>query len=305
MKILRTPDERFDNLPGFAYTPNYLEDLPGYEGLRLHYVDEGPRGSEHVFLCLHGEPTWSYLYRRMIPVFTKAGHRVVAPDYFGFGRSDKPIDEAVYTFTFHRDSLMRFIERLDLRAITLVCQDWGALLGLTLPMDMLGRFKRLLLMNGALGTGDVRLNAGFLEWREWVRGRPDMDVGKLMGQTCPHLTAGERAAYSAPFPGVHCNAGVRRFPEMVPDHPDAQGAAISRHARDWWRHEWSGPSFMAVGVQDRILGLEVMRQVRKLISGCPPPFEVQEAGHFLQEWGESVAAKALEVFKQTPSRELE
>ncbi|MEE4379988.1 MAG: alpha/beta fold hydrolase, partial [Candidatus Competibacteraceae bacterium] len=217
--------------------------------------------------------------------------------FFGFGRSDKLTDGAVYTFTFHRNALMRFIERLDLRAITLVCQDWGALLGLTLPMDMPERFGRLLIMNGALGTGDVRLNEGFLEWREWVRSRPDMDVGKLMGLTCPHLTDPERAAYSAPFPDVRYKAGVRRFPDMVPDHPDAEGAEISRRARDWWRNEWNGPSFMAVGVQDRILGPDVMRQVRKLIKGCPPPFEVQEAGHFVQEWGESVATKALEAFE--------
>ncbi len=133
MKILRTPDERFDNLPGFAYAPSYMEDLPGYEGLRLHYVDEGPRGSKHSFLCLHREPTQSYLHRRMIPVFTTAGHRVVSPDYFGFGRSDKPVEDAGYTFTFQRNSEMRFIERLDLRAITLVCQDWGAAAANRLP----------------------------------------------------------------------------------------------------------------------------------------------------------------------------
>lgn len=299
MNILRTPDERFQNLPGFAYAPNYMENLPGYEGLRFHYVDEGPRDAAQVFLCLHGEPTWSYLYRRMIPVFTEAGHRVVAPDYFGFGRSDKPVDDAVYTFTFHRDSLMRFIERLDLRAMTLVCQDWGALLGLTLPIDMPGRFERLLMMNGALATGDVRLNTGFLEWRAWTREHPDMDIAKLMERTCPHLTAEECAAYAAPFPDQRYKAGVRRFPDMVPDHPDADGAAVARRARDWWRYEWSGPSFMAVGVQDPILGPDVMRQVRKLIRGCPPPLEVQEAGHFVQEWGEGVAAKALETFKQS------
>lgn len=299
MKILRTPDERFQNLPGFAYAPNYMENLPGYEGLRFHYVDEGPRDAAQVFLCLHGEPTWSYLYRRMIPVFTEAGHRVVAPDYFGFGRSDKPVDDAVYTFTFHRDSLIRLIERLDLRAMTLVCQDWGALLGLTLPIDMPGRFERLLMMNGALATGDVRLNTGFLEWRAWTREHPDMDIAKLMERTCPHLTAEECAAYAAPFPDQRYKAGVRRFPDMVPDYPDADGAAVARRARDWWRHEWSGPSFMAVGVQDPILGPDVMRQVRKLIRGCPPPLEVQEAGHFVQEWGEGVAAKALETFKQS------
>lgn len=231
MNILRTPDERFQNLPGFAYAPNYMENLPGYEGLRFHYVDEGPRDAAQVFLCLHGEPTWSYLYRRMIPVFTEAGHRVVAPDYFGFGRSDKPVDDAVYTFTFHRDSLMRFIERLDLRAMTLVCQDWGALLGLTLPIDMPGRFERLLMMNGALATGDVRLNTGFLEWRAWTREHPDMDIAKLMERTCPHLTAEECAAYAAPFPDQRIKPAFGAFPTWfqtilmptAPPLPDARG----------------------------------------------------------------------------------
>ena len=122
---LRTPEERFDGLPGFDYTPNYVEDLPGYAGLRMHYLDEGPKDARHVFLCLHGEPTWSYLYRKMIPVFTAAGHRVIAPDLFGFGRSDKPMDDEAYQFEFHRRSLLLFIETLGLQGITLVCQDWG------------------------------------------------------------------------------------------------------------------------------------------------------------------------------------
>jgi pimeloyl-ACP methyl ester carboxylesterase len=125
MKILRTPDERFASLPGFDYAPRYFEDLPGYDTLRMHYVDEGPAAAP-VFLCLHGQPTWSYLYRRMIPPFLASGARVVAPDLFGFGRSDKPADEATYTYSFHRDSLLRFVERLDLRDVTLVCQDWDS-----------------------------------------------------------------------------------------------------------------------------------------------------------------------------------
>ena len=134
MEILRTPEERFAKLPGFTFAPHYFEDFSGYEGIRIHYVDEGPRDAQHVFLCLHGEPTWSYLYRKMIPVFTAAGNRAVALDFVGFGRSDKPADESFYTFTFHREVLRRFIERLDLRNITLVCQDWGGLLGMTMPM---------------------------------------------------------------------------------------------------------------------------------------------------------------------------
>jgi len=154
MNILRTADERFANFSGFDHEPRYLNDLPGYAGLRMHYVDEGPRDAE-VFLCLHGEPTWSFLYRRMIPVFTGAGFRVIAPDLFGFGRSDKPADDAVYTFDFHRGALKALIDELDLENITLVCQDWGGLLGLTLPMEMAQRFTRLLVMNTTLGTGDA------------------------------------------------------------------------------------------------------------------------------------------------------
>ena len=134
--VLKTPDERFLELSDFPYDPVYIDNLKGFEGLRMHYVDEGPQGADHIFLCLHGEPTWSYLYRKMIPIFTASGHRVVVPDFFGFGRSDKPVKEAVYTFDFHRNTLIAFIEHLDLNNITLVCQDWGGILGLTLPMDM-------------------------------------------------------------------------------------------------------------------------------------------------------------------------
>jgi haloalkane dehalogenase/tRNA(adenine34) deaminase len=232
----------------------------------------------------------------MIPVFTDAGHRVVAPDFFGFGRSDKPVDEAVYTFWFHRDALMRFVERLDLSRLTLVCQDWGGLLGLTLPMDMPGRFARLLVMNTALATGDVPLTKGFVEWRAWTNAHPDMDVGALMGRTCRHLTDRERNAYAAPFPDARFKAGVRRFPNLVPDRPDAEGAAISRRAREFLRTEWSGQSFMAVGMKDPVLGAPVMSALREIIRGCPPPYEVSEGGHFLQEWGEEVARRALASF---------
>jgi pimeloyl-ACP methyl ester carboxylesterase len=199
-EVLRTPEDRFADLPGFPYHPVFVEDLSGFEGLRMHYVDEGPQNADHVFLCLHGQPTWSYLYRRMIPIFTAAGHRVVAPDFFGFGRSDKPVDEAVYTFDFHRNALIAFVAHLDLDNITLVCQDWGGLLGLTLPMDMDERFSRLLVMNTTLGTGDVEPSQGFLEWRAWVRKNPDMSVGRMLKRTCPHLSEGEAAAYDAPFP---------------------------------------------------------------------------------------------------------
>lgn len=295
-EILRTPDHRFSSLPGFAFTPHYLEDLAGYEGIRVHYLDEGPSAASRTFLCLHGEPTWSYLYRKMIPVFVAAGHRAVAPDFIGFGRSDKPTDEATYTFSFHRQMLLRFLEHLDLRNIILVCQDWGGLLGLTLPMEMPERFQGLLLMNTALATGDLPLGKGFLEWRAWVAQNPDMDVSKLMQRACPQLSVEECAAYAAPFPDARYKAGVRRFPQIVPDGPDAEGAKLSRAARQWLQTRWSGQSFMAVGMKDPVLGPPAMSYLRKQIRNCPPPLEVEDAGHFVQEWGAEVATRALQSF---------
>ncbi len=293
IEALRTPDERFRDLPGFAFAPHYADDLPGYAGLRLHYLDEGPRDAGAVWLCLHGQPTWCYLYRRMIPIFAAAGHRVVAPDWFGFGRSDKPVDDATYTFDFHRNALLRLIERLDLRGVRLVVQVWGGLLGLTVPMACTERFEGVLLMNTALATGDVPLGEGFLKWRAYANSQPDLNIAALMRRSCPMLGEAEAAAYAAPFPDARYKAGVRRFPNLVAEAPDADGAALGRQARDWWRTQWRGRSFMAVGMQDPVLGPPVMAALRRLIAGCPEPFERTEAGHFVQEWGEEIARRAI------------
>jgi len=279
---MRTPDERFAGLPGFPYEPRYLE----WRGLRAHYVDEG-RG-DRTYLCLHGQPTWSYLYRRMIPPFVASGARVLAPDFIGFGRSDKPEDEAIYSFDFHREYLMAVIETLDLKNITLVVQDWGGLLGLTLPMEMPERFERLLVMNTALGTGDVPLTEGFLAWRAYSNSNPDMAVGKLLARACPHLSEAEAAAYDAPFPDARFKAGVRSFPRLVPERESDAGAAISRKAREWLKKDWRGQSFMAVGARDPVLGLPVMQMLRSWIRNCPEPLVIENGGHFLQEWGEEV-----------------
>ena len=259
----------------------------------MHYVDDGPRNARRNWLCLHGQPTWSYLYRRMIPIFAGAGDRVVAPDFLGFGRSDKPADEAVYTFDFHRDSLLAFIEALDLRNIVLVVQDWGGLIGLTLPMAAPERFAALLVMNTDLGTGDAPLGDGFLAWRTFSNRNPVMDIAKLMQRACAHLSAAEAAAYAAPYPDASYKAGVRRFPNLVPDRPDAPGAALSRQAREFWRERWTGKSLMAIGMKDPVLGPPVMRALHAIIRNCPPPLEIAEGGHFLQEWGEEIARKAV------------
>ena len=195
MQTLRTADERFVGLPGYTFEPDYAD----LGRLRMHYLDEGARTAP-VALCLHGQPTWAYVYRKMIPALLAAGYRVIAPDFFGFGRSDKPVDEDVYTFDFHRSAIISLIEALDLRHIMLVCQDWGGLIGLTIPMDVPGRFERLLVMNTTLGTGDVPLGEGFLAWRAFSNRSPDMDIAALMKRALPDLREAEAAAYAAPFP---------------------------------------------------------------------------------------------------------
>ena len=295
-EILRTPQEHFAALPGFPWRAHSRDDLPGYSGLTMSYLDEGPANAP-VFLCLHGQPTWSYLYRRMIPHFLATGGRVVAPDFFGFGRSDKPADDRVYTFDFHRNSFLAFVRALDLTDVTLVVQDWGGLLGLTLPPEMPERFSRVIVMNTALPTGDVPLSKGFLDWRAFSNGHPDMAVGKLMARACPHLTPAEAAAYDAPYPDAHHKAGVRRFPNLVPEFVDSPGAAIGRAAREFWRQEWRGRSIMAIGMADPVLGPPVMRALHRDIRDCPTPLEFADAGHFVQEWGEQVAPAVIAALK--------
>ena len=292
-QVLRTPEERFRDLPGYAFASHYIDDLEACPGLRIHYLDEGPKDTDRVFLCLHGQPTWSYLYRRMIPLFTSAGYRVVAPDLFGFGRSDKPAEPANYTFDFHRGSLQALVTRLDLRDILLVVQDWGGLLGLTLPMDDAQRYTKLLVMNTGLATAEPPLSEGFLAWRSWANANPDMAIGKLIKRGTAHLTDAETAAYDAPFPSVHYKAGVQRFPNLVPDNPNAGGVALSRRARDWWTNDWRGKSFMAIGGADPVFNEKSMRALAKVINGCPEPLVLPEAGHFVQEWGEKVVTPAL------------
>jgi len=299
-EILRTPEERFIDLPDFDWAPNYVEDLPGYEGLRMHLIDEGPPLADHIFLCLHGEPTWSFLYRKMIPVFLAAGGRVVAPDLFGFGRSDKPADESVYDFDFHRNALLALIQQRDLRRVTLVCQDWGGILGLTLPMEAPDRFERMIVMNTALATGEADLGEGFRAWRQFVRDNPDFPIAALMQRAVPELSAREAAAYEAPFPETRYRAGVRRFPDMVADHPDAGGAELARRAARWLASEWCGEAFVAVGAQDPVLGAAVMRQVQQMIRGASELQVFEDVGHFVQEAGDVVAAAALDYFDSLP-----
>ena len=303
IKSRRTPDDRFDNLPGWDYPPNYIDDLAGYDGLRMHYVDEGPKDAI-TFLCIHGEPTWSYLFRKMAPVFLDAGHRFVAVDMFGFGRSDKPADDETYTYHFHRNALLAFVERLDLNNVCLVVQDWGGLLGLTLPLDAPQRYTRLIVMNTGLPAGESA-GKGFSDWRAYNRANPDLNVAALMQRSTPVLSAAEASAYAAPFPDQSYKGGVRRFPELVMmkegDDDEltslsSEGVETSLQARRFWSEDWSGDSFMAIGMQDPVLGPRAMGFLHSVIKNCPEPLEVADAGHFVQEWGAPVAQAALQRF---------
>lgn len=297
MDVLRTPDERFANLPGFDFPVEYDDDLPGYENLRIARVDAGPKDAERTFLCLHGEPSWSFLYRRMIPVFLDSGARVVAPDLLGFGRSDKPVKQSDYSFHFHRTCLLALVERLDLKNITLVVQDWGGLLGLTLPVDsgFRARLERLIVMNTGLGLGR-ELTEGFKAWKAYALSTPDLPIGALIARGTPHLTAAEIAAYDAPYPSAQYKAGAQIFPALVPVEPDMEGVDVSQAAAHFWSQQWSGKSFMAIGMADPVLGPPAMMELHKLIRGCPPPMEIEGGGHFVQEWGEPIARAALRSF---------
>jgi tRNA(adenine34) deaminase len=297
---LRTPDEAFDGMPGYPWPPNYLSDLPSLAGLRMHYLDEGPAKAESLtYLCLHGNPAWSYLYRKMIPVFLQAGHRVVAPDLIGFGKSDKPKKDSFHSFDGHRQNLLDLVERLDLQNIVLVVQDWGGLLGLTLPMASPARYRGLLVMNTTLATGEQPLSAGFLAWREMCAKNPEFDVARLFARGNPQMSAEECAAYNAPYPDKGHRAALRAFPPMVPEFVDSPGAEISRQARDFWRDHWQGQTLMAVGAQDPVLGLSVMLQLQQLIKGCPEPLVIEKAGHFVQEHGEAIARRAVDFFSRS------
>ena len=295
---LRTPDAAFSDLPGYPWPPNYISDLPALSGLRMHYLDEGQaKQGGFTYLCLHGNPACSYLYRKMIPEFLAAGHRVVAPDLIGFGKSDKPKKTSFHSFSTHRQILLELIERLDLQNVVLVVQDWGGILGLTLPMAAPERYKGLLVMNTVLATGDAPLSAGFIAWREMCANNPGFDIARLFARGNPHMSALECAGYNAPFLDTGHRAATKAFPAMVPSAPDADGAAVSRQARDFWQHQWAGQTMMAVGAQDPVLGLSVMKQLQATIHGCGEPMVLEQGGHFVQEHGQAIAQQAVQHFK--------
>jgi haloalkane dehalogenase len=291
MQALRTPDDRFQNLPGYPFEPHYLS-VPDPEGgqLRLHYLDEGP-SSAPVVLMLHGEPSWSYLYRKMIPIVVRAGFRAIAPDLIGFGRSDKPAKRTDYTYQRHVDWIRELILQLDLRAISLVCQDWGGLIGLRLVAEHADLFARVVAANTGLPTGDNHPGEAFLKWQAFSQQTPVFAAGGIIQRSCVTPLAPEIvAAYDAPFPDETYKEGARQFPLLVPISPEDPAAPANRAA---WQvlTQFRKPFLTAFSDQDPITRASGPL-FQQNIPGCAgqPHTTIQNAGHFLQEdQGEKLA----------------
>jgi haloalkane dehalogenase len=298
MEILRTPDERFNDLPGYPFEPHYVELS---DGLRVHYVDEGP-GDGEVVLMLHGEPSWSYLYRKMIPVFVQAGLRAIAPDLVGFGRSDKPTPRTEYTYQRHVDWTWEAVERIGVSAMTLIGQDWGSLIGMRLVAEHPDAFARMVIANGFLPTGDNPPGEAFLNWQKFSQEVPEMPIGGIInGGSASDLSPEIVAAYDAPFPDETYKEGARQFPLLVPTSPDDPAAAPNRKA---WEslQQFAKPVLTAFGDQDPITrGGE--RVIQKLIPGAEgqPHTTIEGGGHFIQEdKGEALAAAVVEFIEKNP-----
>jgi haloalkane dehalogenase len=279
MKLLRTPEERFQGLADYPFSPHYAE----IDGLRIHYIDEGHNESETI-LMLHGEPSWSYLYRKMIQILSGAGYRVVAPDLVGFGKSDKPADPSDYSYQRHVDWMTGLINKLDLNNITLVCQDWGGLIGLRIAAEQEKRFMRITASNTFLPTGMGNPSKAFLAWRDFSRNAPEFNVGAIINSGCvKKLEPDVIAAYDAPFPDDSYKAGARIFPSLVPTSPD--DPAVPANLKAWEvLSRWTKPFLTAFSDSDPITkGGDAYFQ--KTIPGTKAMKHVtmKEAGHFIQE----------------------
>jgi len=308
MEAVRTPDERFSGLPGYDFEPHYVDVAKGDPGaappLRIHFLDEGPRDAPETVLLLHGEPTWSYLYRKMVPPLAAAGHRVLVPDLVGFGRSDKPTDRSDYTYARHVEWLREaMFDRVGATGITLVCQNWGGLLGLRLVAEHPERFVRVVAANTGFPLGDGKVNKAFFNWQRFSQEVPDFSAGAIVSMaTVTDVPADVVAAYDAPYPDERFLAGARQFPMLVPTSPDDPAAAANRAAWDALRR-FDRPFLCAFSDSDPIFSGTDGR-FREEIPGAAgqPHTTIAGAGHFLQEdGGEALASVVLEFMGRTPT----
>jgi len=303
MHTLRTPDERFAGLPDWSWEPHYADVEADGQAVRMAYVAEGPADARAVLL-LHGEPSWSYLYRKMIPPLLDAGLRVIAPDLIGFGRSDKPAAAEDYTYARHMQWLTDVVARhLDLRNAVLFCQDWGGLLGLRLVAENPDRFSAVVASNTMLPTGDHDPGEAFRAWREFSRTAERFDIGRIVnGGSARELSAQEIAAYDAPFPDDSFKAGARQFPSLVPITPEDPAAEANRAAWEVLKR-WDKPFVCAFGDSDPITG-GADAVLRKLIPGAAGEQHVtmQGAAHFSQEdAGERLAGVIVDLAQRLPT----
>jgi haloalkane dehalogenase len=275
MDVFRTPDERFATLPGYDFEPHYTE----LDGLRLHYVDEGE--GEPV-VCFHGEPTWSYLYRKMLPPLVASGRRVICPDYAGFGRSDKPTDQDWYTYDRHVDLVTRLLAELDVQGVTAVVQDWGGPIGLRWAVENPERVARLVILNTGLFTG--RVSKGFMAWRDFAERNPDLPVGMVVGgATATDVPGDVVAAYEAPFPTPESKAGAAQFPLIVPTSEEMAGATEMRAVSDALSR-WDKPALVAFSDSDPVFPFPRSGEVfAELIPTAGEQVRIEGAAHFLQE----------------------
>lgn len=279
MRVLRTPEERFRDLPGYPFAPHYTEVETG---VRLHYVDEGSKSGAPI-LMLHGEPSWSYLYRKMIPLFARAGHRALAPDLIGFGKSDKPAATSDYTYLRHVEWMTRWLSELDLSNATLVCQDWGSLIGLRLAAENVDRFARIVVCNGFLPTARQPVPPAFRLWRAFARYSPVFPIGRIVASGCvTKLSADIVAAYDAPFPTRAHKAGARVFPALVPTRESDPAIPANRRAWDTLGR-FEKPFLTLFGKNDPILGRADTVLQAHVPGARGQPHERFLGGHFVQE----------------------
>jgi len=287
-EVFRTPDERFAGLPGYDFAPNYAD----VDGLRMHYLDEGPRDGRPI-VCFHGEPSWAYLYRKMIGPLVAAGHRVVVPDYAGFGRSDKPTDQGWYTYDRHVELTSKVLAGLDLRDAIVIVQDWGGPIGLRWAVENADAVGALAIFNTGLFTG--RVSKGFMAWRNFAEKNPDLPVGfVIQGATATELPDDVVAAYDAPYPNAESKAGAAQFPLLVPLTEDAPGAQAMQSVTDELSR-WHKPALVAFSNQDPVFPYPKAGQAFcDLIPTAGEQVEIDGASHFLQEdRGERLAQEVL------------